>query len=222
MSTFAFIHGAGDVGWSWHLVAAHLARHGHEIVAPDLPGDAASLEECADIVVDAIGQSTKLTVVGHSFGAFIAPLVAAKVQTDNLVLLAGMVPRTGESADDWWTNTGYKAAVEEQSARDGGMTGHDDPFVCFYHDVPHKLAEEANRRARTQSLPTTEPWPLKKWPDVVTKFVLCKEDRFFPAEFLRRVVAERLGIVPDEIASGHCAPLSHPRQVAALLERYIS
>ena len=54
MSTFAFIHGAGDVGWSWHLVAVHLARHGHEIVAPDLPDEAASLEECADIVVDAI------------------------------------------------------------------------------------------------------------------------------------------------------------------------
>ena len=26
MATFAFIHGAGDVGWYWHLVGAELPR----------------------------------------------------------------------------------------------------------------------------------------------------------------------------------------------------
>ena len=37
MATFAFIHGAGDVGWYWHLVEAELRARGHETVAPDLP-----------------------------------------------------------------------------------------------------------------------------------------------------------------------------------------
>ena len=37
MATFAFIHGAGDVGWYWHLVEAELRRRGHDTVAPDLP-----------------------------------------------------------------------------------------------------------------------------------------------------------------------------------------
>ena len=37
MATFVFIHGAGDVGWYWHLVAARLREFGHETVAPDLP-----------------------------------------------------------------------------------------------------------------------------------------------------------------------------------------
>jgi pimeloyl-ACP methyl ester carboxylesterase len=221
MKTFALIHGAGDVGWSWHLLAAELRRHGHVVVAPDLPDAAASLDECADTVIDAIGQAKNLTVVGHSFGAFTAPLVAARVQTETLVLLAGMVPSPGEAPDDWWTNTGYKAAVDEQAARDGGLTGNEESLVCFYHDMPRELAEEAIRRARTQSLPTTDPWPLNEWPDVQTKFILCTEDRFFPAEFLRRVVAKRLGIVPDEIVSGHCAPLSHPKQVAEILESYL-
>ena len=39
MSTFALIHGAGDVGWYWHLVEADLRERGHETVAPDLPCD---------------------------------------------------------------------------------------------------------------------------------------------------------------------------------------
>jgi len=52
--------------------------------------------------------------------------------------------------------------------------------------------------------------------------VLCTQDRFFPADFLRRVVAERLDIVPDEIAAGHCVALSRPKELAAMLEGYAS
>ena len=64
------------------------------------------------------------------------------------------------------------------------------------------------------------PWPLDAWPNVPTKFVLCTEDRFFPPDFFRRLVAERLHITPDEIASGHCPALSHPKELADLLEGY--
>ncbi|MGH8822978.1 MAG: hypothetical protein ACRDVN_00670 [Jiangellaceae bacterium] len=46
------------------------------------------------------------------------------------------------------------------------------------------------------------------------------EDRFLPADFFRRLVAERLDIVPDEIAAGHCVALSRPRELAHLLEGY--
>jgi hypothetical protein len=49
---------------------------------------------------------------------------------------------------------------------------------------------------------------------------LCTEDRFFPAGFMRRVVAERLGIVPDEIAAGHCVALSRPAELAGMLAAY--
>jgi hypothetical protein len=34
---------------------------------------------------------------------------------------------------------------------------------------------------------------------------------------MRRVVAERLGVVPDEIEAGHCVALSRPRELAGLL-----
>jgi hypothetical protein len=55
---------------------------------------------------------------------------------------------------------------------------------------------------------------------VATRFVLCTQDRFFPPEFMRRVVADRLGIVPDEIAAGHAVALSRPKQLANLLASY--
>jgi hypothetical protein len=55
---------------------------------------------------------------------------------------------------------------------------------------------------------------------VPTRFVLCTEDRFFPPVFMREVVAERMGVIPDEIAAGHAVALSHPKELATLLVSY--
>jgi len=223
MTTFVLIHGAGDDGWYWHLVEAELRKRGHDVVAPDLPSDddSAGLKEYADTVVEAIGDRKDLVVVGQSFGAFTAPLVADRLPVDMLVLLAGMVPAPGECPGDWWENTGHGQAVQEQSERDGGKTGSEDPLVSFFHDVPHALAEEAMRRERSQSqTPMGIPWPLEAWPDLPTEFLVCSDDRFFPPEVLRRVAKERLGITPDEIDSGHCVALSRPIGLADVLEGY--
>jgi len=88
------------------------------------------------------------------------------------------------------------------------------------------LAEQARRNARDQSdTPGHALWPLDTWPPVPTRFVLCTEDRFFPSEFMRRVVANRLGIVPDEMPAGYAVALSRPnisrpKELANLLASY--
>jgi pimeloyl-ACP methyl ester carboxylesterase len=224
MSTFVLIHGGGDVGWHFHRVEAELRARGHDVVAPDLPADddSKTLVDYADVVVEAVGSRRDLVVVGHSFGAFTAPLVADRLRAEALVLLAGMIPAPGESPDDWWANTGYGSAVAEAAERDGGLTGSADPYVSFYHDVPREIAEEAmsKERAHPSSAASAAPWPLAAWPDVPTRFLLCSEDRFFPPDFFRRLVADRLGIVPDEIAGSHCVALSRPVELADRLEAY--
>jgi SAM-dependent methyltransferase/pimeloyl-ACP methyl ester carboxylesterase len=224
VSTFVLIHGAGDVGWYWHRVEAELRARGHDVVAPDLPGGDESLEldDYADAVVTAVGGRTDLVVVAQSFGGFTAPLVAVRLPVDALVFVAAMVPAPGEPPGEWWEKTGYRKAVAEQAARDGGVTGSEDPYVCFYHDVPRELAAQAlsKEQAHPSAACAASPWPLEALPDVPTHFVLCTEDRFFPPEFLRRVVAERLGVAPDEIAAGHCVALSRPKELADILEGY--
>lgn len=215
MATFVLIHAAGDGGWSWHLVEAALRERGHGVVAPDLPADDASagLSTYADAVIDAIGGRTDLVVVGHSFGGFTAPLVCDRVPTKLLVMLAAMIPSPGEAPGDWWTNTGYEQEV----------TVPDDEIATFYHDVPPELAQEALRRVRNHPSERSmrEPWPLSAWPDVATRVLLCRDDRVFPAPFLRRVARERLGITPDEIDGGHCVGLSRPAGLAERLESYL-
>lgn len=212
-ATYVLIHGAGDVGWYWHLVEQELRQRGHDVVAPDLPVEdqSAGLSKYADVVVDAIGGRENLIVVAQSFGGYVAPIVCERVPAKLLVLVAGMIPAPGESADAMLRNTGYTPTEQRDRSE----------LAIFYHDVDPALAARALARGRTQSeTPGAEAWPLPSWPDVPTRYVLCSRDRMFPAAWVRRVVRERLGITPDEIDSGHTPALSHPRELVVQLERY--
>jgi pimeloyl-ACP methyl ester carboxylesterase len=215
MTSFAFIHGAGDVGWYWHLVEAELRSRGHTTVAPDLPieDDAAGLDRYADVVIDAIDGRRDVIVVAQSFGGYVAPIVADRIGARLIVLVAAMVPRPGETADEMFRNTGWEP----------DRLGDDNAIAVFYHDVPPELAELALAQERRQSdTPGAEPWPLVSWPDIPTRAIVGRNDRFFPCKWLRTVVRDRLGIAPDEIDSGHCPALSRPQELAGLLEGYLA
>jgi pimeloyl-ACP methyl ester carboxylesterase len=128
-----------------------------------------------------------------------------------LILVNAMVPHPGESAGAWFANTGHQ------------FPDPFDPAVVFVHDLSPELAAESGRHLRRQSdTPFGDPWPLGTWPDVPTRFLLCRDDRFFPADFQRRVVGERLGIVPDEMGGGHLPALARPDELVDHLERFRS
>ena len=213
LATYVLIHGAGGDAWYWHLVEPQLAALGHDVVAVDLPcdDDSAGLAEYADCVVDAAAAraGSDTIVVGQSLGGFTAPLVCDRLDASLLVLVAAMVPRAGESPGEWWSNTGHV------------FPDPFDPEEVFAHDVPLGVAEELAGRLRGQSDTVfVKPWPLDEWPDVPTRFLLCRDDRFFPAAFQRRVVRERLGITPDEMDGGHLPALARPTELVERLERY--
>jgi pimeloyl-ACP methyl ester carboxylesterase len=87
--------------------------------------------------------------------------------------------------------------------------------------VPSQVVAESIEHVKNQSgTPFAKPWPLATWPDAPTRFLLCRDDRFFPADFMRRIVRERLGIKPDEMQSGHLPALSHPDELVERLEAY--
>jgi pimeloyl-ACP methyl ester carboxylesterase len=225
MASYVLIPGAGGDAWYWHLLEPELRGRGHDVVAVDLPADddSAGLAEYAEVVVEAIGDRTGIVLVAQSLGGFTAPLVCERVPVDLLVMLNAMVPSSGESPGEWWANTGHAKARAEQAARDGRNLAHDENLMdAFFHDVPPDIAAEAWARGepRQSGTPFEEPWPLPGWPDVPTRFLQGRDDRFFPVEFQRRVVRERLGITPDEMAGGHLVALARPKELADRLEVY--
>ena len=210
--TYVLIHGAGDVAWYWHLVSTELSARGHQVVAVDLPceDESKGWSDYADTVCEAVGDRKQLVVVAQSLGGFTAPIVCARKPAELLVFVAGMIPRPGESADEYWKNTRYSAEPDLA-----------DPIATFYQDVPADLARQAVAHGRGQAEAIgAEPWPLRSWPQVPVRFLLCREDRMFPATWLRGVVRDRLGIEPDEIDGGHCPALSRPRELVDRLEAF--
>lgn len=209
MALFVFVHGGGDSGATFDLVSHELRARGHDAVAPDLPIEdpELGLEDYAATVAAAADGRDDVVLVGHSLGGFTATLAADRIRPRALVLVSAMIPAPGEAASAWWASTGYDR-----------VEAADDPF---YADVPPELAAQATARERDQTdKAMDEPFPLAAWPDVPTRFVLLRDDRFFPADFMRPLVRRRLGIEPDEVVGGHMAMLSQPAALADQLASY--
>ena len=221
-ATFVLIPGAGGSAWYWHRITPLLAEAGVDSVAVELPAadDSANLTTYADVVCDTLVDTTwPLLLVGQSMGAFTAPLVADRIGATMIVLVNPMVPTAGESPGQWWDATGQDRAMAEHFRRIGLPDKEFDPVEDFFHDVPSSVRDEAfSLPAPVQSdTPFGQTWPLDGWPDVPTRVVAGSDDRFFPLEFQRRVVRERLGVGVDVLPGGHLMALSRPRELADYL-----
>jgi pimeloyl-ACP methyl ester carboxylesterase len=78
----------------------------------------------------------------------------------------------------------------------------------------------AHQRAQAETA-FAEPCRFKRWPDVPIHAVAGRDDRFFPVDFQRRVVAERLNRSIDVLRGGHLIALSNPRGLADQLLNYL-
>ena len=163
---------AGTGTWSRPPSATAVTRRSHP-TSPSRTTPPASTAY-ADVVIDAIGDRSDVVVVAQSFGGYVAPLVAERVGARLIVLVAGMVPRPGETADQMFANTGWEPARQSDTSEDRGLR-------------PRRPARPrgtgAGARPRRQSdTPGSEPWPLPAWPDIATRAIVGRRDRFFPAD----------------------------------------
>jgi Alpha/beta hydrolase family len=224
MATYVLIPPAGNGPWYWHLVEAELRGRGHEVLAVTLPydDDNAGLADYAEAAAAAIGDRTDVVVVAQSLGAYTGLLVCDRVPADLLILVTAMVPVPGETPGAWWEASGQSEAMRAAAERDGRtLGGEDDTVETFMHDVPADLRAAAMEHAVGQSGGAfADPWPLESLPDVPIRFLLCRDDRFFPADFMRRQATERLGRTADEMDGGHSIALSRPGELVERLEQF--
>jgi len=163
-----------------------------------------NLDEYAGRVADAAAGRPGLVIVGQSYGAFTATLAASRLPVRLLVLLAGMIPsrrEPGPVVDQHRIPAGRPGAGQDRRRQDrprrpahhflqrvrlAGRGGPAQAGAGILRGLGHALATGCV-------------------PDVPTKLILCQDDQFFPAAFMRRVARERLGMVPDEVPGCHCA-----------------
>ena len=219
MSTYVLIPGAGGAAWYWHRVVPLLRAAGHEAIPVDLPGDdpAAGLPEYTNLVINAIDGREDVVLVAQSLGAFTAPLVATKVQLRELVFVNAMIPVPGETAGEWWGNTGSLEAREAAAARGGYGTDFDEA-VYFLHDVRPEVAASGEPYQRPEvDAVFGSPCDFGAWPAVPIRAAAGADDRFFPVDFQRAQVRDRLGIEADVLPGGHLIALAQPEALTRYL-----
>jgi thioesterase domain-containing protein len=213
MATYVLIPGAGGDAWYWHLVAPMLEAAGHRAVPVALP--AADPDAGLDAyVAAALGAATAaegdVIVVGQSLGGFTAPVVAERLGASALVFVAAMIPRPGETAGEWWAASGFDELWGDQAL---------DPMEHFFHDVPPSVLRDVLERGEPGQTDRVmaDTFPLPALPDIATRAIAATDDRFFPVDFMDRLIRDRLGVEPEHVAAGHLPALANPVGLAELL-----
>lgn len=149
-------------------------------------------------------------------GGFTAPLVCERISVRELVLINATIPTPGETAGQWWGDAGLKSA--QRGAAEAGGYGEFDLASYFLHDVPPHVAAEGGPYQRPEAdIGFAQPYAFTAWPNVAIRVLVGADDRFFPANFQRRVVQQRLGIQADMLPGGHLLALANPTGVAQYL-----
>jgi pimeloyl-ACP methyl ester carboxylesterase len=230
-----FVHGAGMDHTVWVMQTRFFARHGHAVLAPDLPGHGrsegeplTSIEAMADWLVDlldAVGTE-RASVVGHSMGSLAALALAARHESrvERLVLFGTSLPMPvsdgllAAAADD------DHAAIDMANA-----WSHSDRGALGGNPVPGLFVLRGGERLLERSAPGVFHADLAACngfdPDtaaavkVPATVVVGTEDRMTPAR-AGRDAAARLGehaTIRALEGSGHSMMSECPNQVLDLL-----
>jgi pimeloyl-ACP methyl ester carboxylesterase len=221
--SFVLVPGAGGNAGYWQFVEPLIQQAGFNSVAVSLPNwPGATFADHADAIVAAAGSAEEITLVAQSLGAFSAPLTCDRLPVAELVLLNAMIPAHGESAGEWWANTGQTEAMRANDQREGrDPDAGFDPQIHFLHDLTPDVLAALTSSADAEPVDSLfeTGFALSRWPDVPTIVLAGRDDRFFPYEFQRRLAKERLGLEAEPLPGGHLLALSQPDALVARLIR---
>jgi pimeloyl-ACP methyl ester carboxylesterase len=236
MSTFVLVHGAWHGAWCWRKVVSLLARDGHTVVAPDLPGHGEDRTPPSDVsfasytrrICEAIDAAEEpVILVGHSMaGAVISQ--AAENRPEKVVLLVyvcAYLVRDGESLRDV-ARRGVANKVTPNlvfSSDRSAMAVREDAIGdALYGDcsadeiawAKSRLVPEATAVWRTPVRLTAA-----RFGGVPRAYIQCLRDQAIPISAQQQMCAEASDIEVLSIDTDHSPFLSAPeRLVQALLQ----
>ena len=169
--SFVLVPGAGGNAGYWQLVQPLIREAGSSSIAVSLPNwPGATFSDHADAIVAAAGTAKDITLVAQSMGGFSAPLSCDRLPVAQLVLVNAMIPAFGETAGEWWGNTGQAEAMRANDMREGrDADAGFDAQTHFLHDIPPDvLTLLSSGDAATRGLPFRDRLraePLARRPD---------------------------------------------------------
>jgi pimeloyl-ACP methyl ester carboxylesterase len=217
--TIVLVHGAFADATGWQRVIPILQRDGYEVIAVQNPleslqGDVATTRRAVE------GLKGPVVLVGHSYGgAVITGAAAGNANVKALVFLAAIAPDAGEPV---------AAFLDKYPSDLGGAQKVDTAgFISVepskFHEVfaADLTAEEAAVAAATQKPINGGAFaasvPQAAWKTIPSWYLVSRQDHALSPD-LERFYAKRMGARTSEIDASHVAFISHPREVARLIE----
>jgi pimeloyl-ACP methyl ester carboxylesterase len=218
--SIVLIHGAWADGTSWSKVIPILEQDGYYVTAVQIP-----LTSIADDIATTqralAAQKGPVVLVGHSYGgAVITGAAAGSKNVKSLVYVAAFAPDDNEplaAPGSKFAAPPLNAALAPDSA--GFLYVDRTKFhEDFCQDVP---AAEARIMAAAQKPLASSAFgatvPVAAWKTISTWYIVATNDRAINPD-LERFYAKRAHAKTTEIASSHVPFLSHPKEVARVIE----
>jgi pimeloyl-ACP methyl ester carboxylesterase len=211
------VHGAFADGSGWKPVAENLQSQGYSVWVVQEPETSFDADVAATRRI--IEKAGPCVLVGHSYGGMIITEAGTHPDVKALVYVAAFQPDVGESAG---------ALADKMPAATKGIEPIGDGFVAvnrdvFANDFAAGVPKDVAAFMAISQVPisgeifgakvTAAPWKEKP-----SYAVVATQDRMLNPD-LERFMSKRAKSQTIELQGSHAIFLSHPREVAALIEK---
>src|SRR6476661_6368620 len=215
------VHGAWADGSCWSGVIERLQARDFQVQAPQFPlsslaDDVARLRQVLEF------QDGPTIVVGHSYGGQIATALGEEApNVAGLVYIAAFALDEGESLGALLSQGPPTPALAHMftDSRGFGWLSEDDFVDHFTADVDLIWARVMYAVQQALALSAFDDvMGVPAWRSLPSWYLVAQNDEAIPPD-AERQFAHRMGATTIEIPSSHVAMVSHPAEVAELIEK---
>ena len=221
-ATYVLVHGAWHGPWAFAPLTRILDQRGTAWIAPALPSSHDDGDGSADLAADvaavvAAAPAGPLVLVGHSYAGAVVTEAAPQLDVREIVYIAALVPRIGESATDASRRVRVRTALDEAMRLEGAWLTLDPELAgtaLYGHLTPEDAAAQVARMGR-QTLASFR--STRRAPDVAVprRYLRCLEDRAIDPRLQDEMAAHCDAVV--DLVSDHSPFRSHPGALADAL-----
>ena len=220
--TVVLVHGAFADGSSWNRVIDKLQHQHTEVIAVQLP--LTSLKEDVAATQRAIARAHgDVVLVGHSWGGTVISEAGNDARVKALVYVAAFAPDSGQSTADL-------AGSYPAPPGSAGIAKTADGFLYLpAKSVRQDFAPDINAAEQSTLVATQGPIRAEAfaekvthaaWHDKPSWYVVSKSDRMINPD-LERAMAKAIDAKTSEVAASHVSMVSHPREIARVIEQAV-
>jgi pimeloyl-ACP methyl ester carboxylesterase len=218
-ATIVLVHGAWADGSSWNKVIPLLLARNMRTIAVQLPLTSVEDDLAATnrIIADTEGP---IVLVGHSWGGMAVTQAGADPKVMALVYVSAFAPDVGETGSSLIGAHPTPPALSTIVTDSAGFV-YQTTDGMLENIAPDLPAEEARVLAVTQGRLAGKAFgqavAVAAWKTKPCWFIVTTEDRVVSAE-LQTAEAERMEAKITVIHASHMSLLSHPGEVASVIE----